>query len=252
VDNAGSRGVSKVSRIRDITESYYLARSLSRTSEVLVEQYMDGKEIAVDAIISKRKLHVLAVSDKIRTPPPYLLDTSVIFPSKHTGENLRQILNLAERAAIDAISLDNCPLHMEIMMSRKGPRVVELAARGAGFKVFTDILPMITGVDTLGASINLSLGLEPDCTIKRNRSAVLHFFKNKPGKILSIIGVEKLKSIKGLVDYDIYVRPGDQINPLTSGADRIGHAITVADERETAIKLMNRIKRTVKFNVERE
>lgn len=251
-DNAGSRGVSKVTRVREISDAYRHARSFSRTTEVLVEEFMDGKEIAVDAFISKKKLHVLAVSDKIRTPPPYLLDTSVIFPTRHTGTELEQILSLARDAAIGAISLDNCPLHMEIMITKNGPKAVELAARGAGFKVFTDILPRITGVDTLEASINLALGKEADLTIRKNHAAVLHFFKNKPGKLISIDGTANLASIRGLIEYDIYVKPGDRINPLTSGSDRIGHAITVAENRETAMKLMNRVKRTVKFNVSPE
>ena len=66
------------------------------------------------------------------------------------------------RDAIEACGYKNCPVHLECILSDQGPIVVELAARGAGFKVFTEILPKITGIDTVQCSIEMALGKSPN------------------------------------------------------------------------------------------
>lgn len=250
VDNAGSRGVSKINKIEDIEKAYRSAKEFSREGSLLIEEFMDGEEVAVDAFIYKKRMHAMAVSDKIRTPPPYLLDTIVIFPSNYSDDIINEVCKIAMNASAYAVGIDNSPIHVEIMMTSEGPKMVELAARGAGFKVYTDILPMVNGVDTLDATIKMSLDMEPDFSVKKKGAAVLKFFPNKTGKLKAIRGLDEAKKLKGVVDLEIYIKLGDNIKPLTCGSDRIGHVITFAYTRKDALTLAEKVEKIINFEVE--
>ena len=247
-DNAGSRGVTLVIHEDEIEDAYLRAMSNSNKNKVLVESFMDGIEVSVEAFVYKGDITILALSDKIRTPPPYLLDTMVIFPSNFPKATLNDICDVAVRA-IKSVGIDNGPVHIEIMMTDNGPKMVELAARGPGFKVFTEMIPFVTGVDVVEGVIKLAIGEEPDLNVIANRAAVLKFIEANPGKIEKITGLEKVKTIKGVHDFDFYLSVNDIIKPVTCGDDRIGHIITYADSREKALEIVEMAERLLEIDV---
>jgi biotin carboxylase len=98
--------------------------------------------------------------------------------------------------------------------------------------------------------IKLAMGEEPDLRTRQKKGAVLLFFKNIPGKIKEITGVEKARKIKGIYEIEVYVKPGDVIKPLTCGDDRIGHTIAFGETREEAVRAAKMAERSIRFVVE--
>jgi len=248
-DNAGSRGVTKVDAELQIEDAFEKAKIFSEQGKVLVESFMEGVEVSVEAFVYQGEIKILSLSDKIRTPPPYLLDTTVIFPSNYSKEVQDEICEVA-RKAIRAVGISSGPVHAEIMMTAEGPRMVELAARGPGFKVFTDIIPYVTGVDVVAGVIRLALGEEPDLEIRANRGSVLKFIGAVPGRIKGIKGKDQVRNISGVFDFELYLGVGGKIRPLTSGDDRVGHIISFADSREKALEVIEKAERLLEIEVE--
>ncbi len=248
VDNAGARGVSKVENWKQLEFAFKWAKKHSRCGKILVEKFMEGCPISVEEFVYKRKKIILVTSDKEKTPPPYLVDTLVCFPSKFENSErwIRKIETVAKKAT-KAVGIDNSPAHIEMMMTEKGPMLIELGARGAGFKVFTDIIPNITGVDVLEATINLAVGEKPNLKKTKKKGSVLLFFKNTPGRLRKVVGVASAKKISGIYEIDIYVKPGDIIRPLRCGDDRIGHIISLGNNREHALKIAKMAEKKIKF-----
>lgn len=248
-DNAGSRGVTLVAFEKEIKDAFEKARSFSHQKKVIIESFMEGVEVSVEAFVYKNDIKILALSDKIRTPPPYLLDTMVIFPSDYSGKTLYNIREVAIKA-IKAVGIENGPVHIEIMMTPAGPKMVELGARGPGFKVFTEIIPHVTGVDVVEGVIRLALGEEPDLDVNENRAAVLRFIEANPGRIKEIRGQEQILNMKGVYDFELYLDVNDIIKQLTCGDDRVGHIITFADTREKALEIADNAERVLKIEIE--
>jgi len=248
-DNAGSRGVTKVNRLKEVRNAFKLAKNYSEQRKVLIEVFMEGQEVSVEAFIYNKQIRILALSEKKRTPPPYLLDTQVIFPCSFHKTNQDKIRSVAKQA-IEAIGINSGPVHLEIMMTPRGPKMVELGARGPGFKVFSDMIPYVTGVDTLKATLKSALGKKPNLQIKENRAAILKFIKTKIGKIQKIDGIEDIRKIKGIHGVELYSEIGDMVKPLTCGADRIGHIISFASSRKKAEQILVEAEKILKVEIE--
>ncbi|MBF0595499.1 MAG: ATP-grasp domain-containing protein [Candidatus Omnitrophica bacterium] len=233
-DSAGSRGVKLVNDEAGLKEAFEIARGYSAKAKVVVEAFMHGVEVSVEAFVSRGEISIVALSDKVRTAPPYLLDIDVIFPSAYPADVQGRIIEVA-RKAIRAIGITMGPVHMELMMTPEGPVPVELAARGPGFKVFTDMLPAVTGIDMLKALIQVSLGQEPVLERTASRASALRFLSATDGIVTAVGGLDQARSRRGIYDADIYVRPGERVRALTCGSDRIGHIIALADTRVQAL-----------------
>lgn len=233
VDASGSRGVSFVDDRSQVAGAFELARQNSRSGQVMVESFMPGIEYSVEAWVVGTEVHVLATSMKVRTQPPYLLDRQVHFPDNLPAEQ-RQIMVEHAIRGIQACGFRDCPVHLECIYSPDGPMIVELAARGAGFKVFTEMLPRVTGLSTAKASIQAALGEAPDLEGQHHGlGASLVFIDPVPGEFIRAEGVDEARALTGVWEVALYPQPGQQLRELRSGADRAGHILTYASEPAT-------------------
>ena len=248
-DSAGSRGVSFVDHDAQLDTAYEQARVFATGGTVLVEEYMPGVEMSVEAFVAGGRFWPLALSDKIRTQPPYLLDTTVLFPSEQPQAIQDEAVRIVARAA-EILGIDNAPIHAEVMVTPKGPMMVELAARGPGFKVFTEMIPWVTGIDTVRELIRLSVGETPDFSNPLQRGAVLRFPEVAPGRVRHISGVEAARAIPSITDLEVYCHEGDTVRPLTSGSDRVGHIIAMAATRAAALAAVQQAEQALHIETE--
>jgi biotin carboxylase len=242
--------VSLVQSEREVTQAAKEALAVSHSRNGLVEEYIEGTEISVEGFVADGTFHAICLSEKTRTPPPYLLDTAVYFPDTLSSSERVSVLSLAS-SAVAACGLDNCPVHMEILRSRQGPVVVELAARGAGFKVFTNILPYVTGIDTVDVQLRLALGEKAEIAAKDPlKGAVIVFLSPIAGKMKRIDGLDQARKIQGVQEAEIYLEPGAMMGQLKCGADRIGHLIVFGDNRQEAERYAAQAASVIKLEVE--
>ncbi len=230
VDASGSRGVSFVNDREQVTAAFEVARQNSRSGLVMVESFMPGIEYSVEAWVVGDQVQVLATSMKVRTQPPYLLDRQVHFPDDLPPYQRQTMIDHAIRG-IQACGFRDCPVHLECIWSPEGPMIVELAARGAGFKVFTEMLPRVTGISTARASIQAALGQEPELQRQHEgHGASLVFIDPVPGEFLHAEGVEEARALPGIREVALYPKAGDVLRELRSGSDRAGHILAYAPD----------------------
>ena len=246
-DSAGSRGVSIVTAPRSLQAAYDHALSFSTNGEVLIEAYMDGVEISVESYVQDGVVTILSLSDKIRTESQYPLDTHVIFPSEKADAIQAEAKSMAIRA-IEACKIDNAVVHMEMMVTPEGPKMVELAARGAGFHVFSKMLAWVCDINTVDLLIDISLGKKIMYPALKQRGAVLAFPGAKSGIVKEVYGLSDIQQTQGVYEAEAYVKTGDRINELRSGSDRIGHIIVFGDDRVKALEITRKAERL--FNIE--
>lgn len=239
-DNAGSRGVvlldgSEFQGGEELRRTYEYSKENSRNGTVMVEEYMTGPEVSVEAMTMDGETTVLTITDKFITPPPYFVEIAHCEPScldEEIQESIRQIT----LKAVAAIRLKNGPSHTEIKITKEGPKIVELAARLGGDFITSKLVPLSTGVDLVGASVLLATGVKADIRSKWQRGAAIHFIQGKEGIIKSIEIDDELYRMNGIEETVIYKKAGDAANGTRSSNDRLGHIITVGENAKEALE----------------
>ena len=242
-DNAGSRGVVLLKKDsvtgktqpEDSISVYEYSKENSRNGIVMVEEFMEGEEVSVEAMTVNGETTIITITDKLTTPPPYFVELGHAEPSRHPVELQEKIKEITKQA-VAAIRLQNGPSHTEVKLTKDGPKIVELAARLGGDFITSKLVPLSTGVDMVGNSVILATGGTVDLTKKWDKGAAIRFIPGETGTITSIDISEDVYQQPGIEEIVLYKKAGDGVNGTRSSNDRVGHVITIGDNAEEAIK----------------
>jgi biotin carboxylase len=240
VDNAGSRGVILLNCEEELVESYIYSRNNSRNGEVIIEEYMYGDEVSVETMTINGVTHVIAITDKLTTGAPYFVEMGHSQQTKLSMEIREEIQKLAIRA-INAIGIEIGPAHVEIMVTKDGPKIIELGARLGGDCIATHLVPLSTGVDMVGATIDILTGKEPDIKQKYNMGSAIRYFNPPKGRINHIDGINQAKKIDGVKEVLFTKQVGEDLSDITNSANRIGFVIAQGNDALDAIRICKKV-----------
>jgi biotin carboxylase len=114
--------------------------------------------------------------------------------------------------------------------------VIESAARLGGGFITSRLVPASTGIDLVGACIDVALGEAPDLALKRAPTpCAIRFLAASPGIVDGVDGLDELREHDGVNEVDIYVRPGDKVCELVDATSRCGHVICTGRTTAEAI-----------------
>ena len=107
----------------DVTVSGDAARYL------LAEEYVPGLEVALEGLLIRGRLHVLALFDKPDPlEGPFFEETIYVTPSR-LPDAVQRAIAATTTAACAALGLTEGPVHAELRVNDDGPWVLEIAAR---------------------------------------------------------------------------------------------------------------------------
>ncbi len=237
---SGSQGVIRaddeaglaaaIARVRSI-----LARHPSSWREhpdfhrLLVEDYIDGPEVAVEALMQNGQLEPIAVFDKPDDlVGPFFEETIYVTPSRHSPGVEQQILEVTERAAC-ALGLLHGPIHAELRIARTGPQIVELAGRSIGglcsrtLELCAENLEERLVAHAVGLPAR-SLGVGGAAA-----AGVMMIPIPRAGVFRHARGVERARAVEGVEDIVITARPGDALYALPEGSSYLGFIFARGD-----------------------
>lgn len=246
----GGRGVTQIPakpNINEIEQAFNRAMSFTKGDGILVEEFVEGPEFSVEAVTYNNKTHIVAVTDKLTSGPPYFIELGHNQPSQWSCSDIQQLVSTAMKG-IEALGINWSPSHTEIKLSPNGPRIIEIGARLGGGFITTHLTPFSTGVDMVKAAIFITLGKEPITRSTCRQGAAIRFLCTQPGIIKSITGVKLAEKVIGVREVNIYKKIGDKILPLVDGTGRLGHVISVAKNAKSAIISAKEAQEKIIFN----
>lgn len=250
-DNSGSRGIIKVPAAATEEEqasAYVYSQENSRSGDVVVEEYMEGPEVSVETLTVDGVCHVIQITDKITTGAPYFVEMGHTQPTAHNteiAEKIRQVAIAANRA----VGITNGPSHTEIIVTKEGPKIVELGARLGGDCITTHLTPLSTGVDMVRCCIAIALGETPDLTPKFSKGSAIRYFAQVPGVVQAIDGLEKAEKMPGVRQVSIVHGVGETVGIINSSAARMGFVIAQGDDRKNAIDLCEKAMDAIQITI---
>jgi D-alanine-D-alanine ligase-like ATP-grasp enzyme len=99
---------------------------------LLVEEFVPGREVAVEGLVTQGALQVLAIFDKPDPlDGPFFEETIYVTPSR-LARTAQQEIAACAQAAVQALGLREGPIHAEVRHNDRGAWLIELAARPIG------------------------------------------------------------------------------------------------------------------------
>ena len=251
-DNMGARGVIKVNQKDDLPTAFRHAKRFCPTGELILEEYMEGPELSVDALAFQGQIRMTGIADRIIEREPYFIEVGHNMPS----EMSKEVLDEVER--VMAGGMRALGIHLgagkgDIKVTKEGVKIGEIAARLSGGFMSAFTYPLSTGVNLNRAALLISLGETPDnLDPVLSRVSIERSLLSKPGKLVSIGGVEETKKIDGVSEVFIQSKPGDIIKEPTNNIDKSGHVIIVADNLKEANLVFEKVKQTIRFEVDEQ
>ncbi len=247
-DNAGNRGVCYIEDEKSLLELSEYSFQNSRSGRVIIEEYMAGEEVSVEAIVIDNEVHILAITDKLTMGPPYFVEIGHSEPSQHTPEEIEQIKELSIQA-VSALGINNSPVHIEIMVTKDGAKMVELGARMGGGCITTHLVPLSTGIDMLQCVMDIAMGEEADLSPQKQMGSALRHITNLSGVITNIEGIDEVKKNPNVVEVSMLKNIGDRVEYFKNGSDRIGYVIAQGDTAQEAISICEESLKKININI---
>jgi biotin carboxylase len=233
--------VAAVSRVRRILERHPSAWSKNPDfHRLLVEEFADGPEIAVEALLDSGRLVWTTVFDKPdELVGPFFEETLYVTPSRHAPDALeraREVTGLAARA----LGLVEGPIHAELRLNARGPVLIEIAARSIGGLCSRTLELAADNLEELLVrhAVGLSRSEDPPRT-ERRAAGVMMIPIAKNGVLRAVDGVDAARAVPGIDSVEITCRLGEAVRKLPEGSSYLGfifaHAATPA-EVEAALR----------------
>ncbi len=248
VDNSGSRGVTVVYEENQLKNAFSFAIDNSPKGLIIIEEFIEGQELTVEGFSVNGEHHILAISDKYKPEGLYRVATQLAYPAAITYEQEMQVIELIKKT-LDAAEVDNTPTHSEVILTAKGPKLVEIGCRGGGFYVFTRVVEAASGYDIVGNWTRFCADDPIEEPKPLKRGVVLRFYAAPPGKLVEVKGLEEAQAMEG-VDTDLFFNPGDIIPELKTDGSRTGWMIVSGHDRAQAVARADAVSETVKLKTD--
>ena len=242
---SGSRGVIRADNAREYLQAVNWVRDIQNKADrdaaslgLVVEEFIAGREYALEGILSRRELRVLALFDKPDPlDGPYFEETIYVTPSRLPDQTQEEMHGTVQRACRQA-GLITGPVHAEIRVNGEGVWLLEVAARSIG--------------GLCGMALNHALGMTLEELILRsalNQPVALSASREGAGVMMIPIprrgiyqGVHDLDSaseVPGITGIRITAQPGQIIAPPPEGASYLGFIFSLCAtpaEAESALR----------------
>ncbi len=246
-DNMGARGVIKVNNREELHAAFKHAKKYSPTGEVILEEFMPGPEVSVDALSWNGNIRMTGIADRIIEREPYFIEVGHNMPSKFSKEILDEIEDVMTRG-MRALGINLGAGKGDIKITPQGVKVGEIAARLSGGFMSAYTYPLSTGVNLYRGAILIALGEEPDdLEPKLNLVSIERSLIASPGKIVSISGIEEAKEIEGVNEIFLQSKVGDIITDPTNNIEKSGHIIITAQTLDKAEEIFEKAKQVIHF-----
>lgn len=253
---SGSRGVIRANTPDELAAA--IARlerillddgNVRETTDLLVEDFIPGVEVALDGLLREDGLHVLAIFDKPDPlDGPFFEETIYTTPSRLPAETQAAITECAARAAA-AIGLRDGPIHAELRVNEHGPWMVEIAGRSIGGLCST-ILEFGAGVCLEELLLRHALRMElPALEHSGGGAGAMMIPIPKGGVLRAVHGVEEAEAVPNITGVEITTHPHTVVVPLPEGSSYLGFIFARAETPAAAEEALRLAHSKLRFDI---
>lgn len=231
-DCNSSKGVALVNSEDELLVSAKNALSMSRSGIAVIEEFMVGKEVSIDAFVKDCRAKVILITESIKRPNTTgFTITGSSFPVEMSKTEIESISFIAQKIA-NAFDIQNGPLLIQAIAHGDEVRVIEFSARMGGGTKYR-LIEELTGFNIMKAYVDMVLDKSYAIdAFPKDVFAHLNYCYAYPGRVERLVNFELLKEQGILKDYYEYKSLGSMIEKAETSSDRIAGYLVVGNSLE--------------------
>ena len=230
-------------RLRPIVAS---AQGEFEQSHVLIEEYIDGIEIAYEGYLYRGELHTITIFDK--PDPlvgPYFEETIYVTPSALEVDLQLKIKSVLQDAC-NAYGLSTGAVHAECRIDQdKKIWILEIASRTIGGDCARILDNENFGIEEL--AIMLAIEQPVEANMPDQARGVMMIPIREHGLLKRVEGLLDANRVEGIDKIDIIISEGHELVPLPEGNQYLGYIFATADTAEKATAAIREAYAHLKF-----
>ncbi len=197
-------------------------------SNLLVERYIDGIEVAYEGFLHEGRLTTLTLFDKPDPlTGPFFEETIYVTPSQLDAKTQARVEHNVARACA-AYGLTTGPVHAELRIDEQDAWILEVASRTIGGDC-ARVLDQGSDFNLEELVISLAIGKPLENRPSQKARGVMMLPIRKGGVLRRVEGIEAARKVKNIDRVDIIVRDGHELVPLPEGNQYPGYLFASAD-----------------------
>lgn len=249
--NDAGEFLAAAERIRALLRHVYGNRDSAAATQVLVEAFIPGAEVAVEGLLQHGRLQVLALFDKPDPlDGPFFEETIYVTPSRLHEQRQREIADAVADAAT-AIGLTTGPVHAEARLNADGIFVIEIAPRSIGGRC-SRAVSLTDGLRLEEVILRQALGLPVDPAPSDRASGVMMIPIPAAGRLTEVRGMDEARTVPGIDDLILDTPIGDELVPLPEGDRYLGFIFASGDTPAAVESALRCAHQRLTFEVETE
>jgi len=255
---SGSRGVIRADNAQAYLQAVSWVKGIQNKADrdaadlgLVVEDFIPGREYALESILDHGELNTLAWFDKPDPlDGPYFEETIYVTPSRLPNQTQEEIRHAVQRACRLA-GLVTGPVHAEMRVNTEGVWLLEVAARSIGGLCGT-ALNHVLGITLEELILRHALNEPVALSSSREGTAVMMIPIPRRGIYRGVRNLESALEIPGITGIRITAQAGQIIAPPPEGASYLGFIFSLCAnpaEAEMALRLAHA---TLRFDIQPE
>ncbi|MDQ0972924.1 biotin carboxylase [Neobacillus niacini] len=229
----GSKDVILVENEWECRKGVKQLRRKNSELPILVEEYLEGPQYLIEVVVYHSNISVAAiVEQEVTKGQRFIITGYSVCPELY----LEQLPGLQESIVtiIEDFQLRNGTCHLEMKLTKKGWKLIEINPRMAG-GAMNRMIEEAFGYNLAEQTIRLFTGLEPDLRKKHNRAIYTHYLiVGLVGELLKVSGCESAKKQVGVLEVYTKAKYGELVTPPRSMGQRYGYVLAGGDSKDQA------------------
>lgn len=252
IDNSASRGIRKFFKIPSnsvLRKALASACGASSTKTALVEELVYGLEQTVETLYDVRGVfYKCFITDRLFDPKnEWAVEIGLRQPTSLPLATQEKLYALTKKTA-DLLGITVGAAKVDMILTKKGPMMIEMTTRLSGGFDCQYLVPAATGKNVLRAAILTSIGKRfPKSLLKdtKHRVGMTGSIWPKPGKIVSITGLNQARRIPGVEQIFFRNSVGDTVSDYTDAACRVCFIIVTGKDEAMARATLEKVQKTI-------
>jgi biotin carboxylase len=249
---SASRGVIRANTPQEFVEAFLRIRRMIGEEPLLVEDFIPGREFALEGIVTNGRLQTLAIFDKPDAlDGPFFEETIYLTPSREP-EDVQRAIKTAAQNAVTALGLTHGPLHAEMRVNGQGVWMLEAAARPIG-GLCSRVLQFDNQLRAPSLEeLLLQHALSQDvsaATLASGAHGVMMIPIPAAGIYSGVAGVEQATKTADIEAVEVTAKEGQYLELLPEGQSYLGFLFSRARSQEDAERALRKAHTCLSFRI---